>query len=222
MKVRGSHFVRRTPGLLEHGFIERCFIKQGLLVTRALLRNLMAAAVLFGSVITENRAQAQPEQSEYRLMASYLLLFTRHVEWPAQTFASAESPLIVTILGTDPFGSQLDEALRDRTSHGRRLLVRRVATAEEALGSHVVFISRYERRHQPLWLAAMRKHPILTVAETDTAIAQGAIVVFDAEWIDGRTQLRFDICWPPIARASLKIGAPMLQAARQIHQDLPP
>src|SRR5262249_5348333 len=63
--------------------------------------------------------------SEYGLKAVFLFNFTQFIEWPSGAFASADAPLCIGVLGEDPFGSTLDEAVRGESSRGRPLTVRR-------------------------------------------------------------------------------------------------
>jgi hypothetical protein len=52
---------------------------------------------------------------EYRIKAVFLVQFAKYVEWPAATFAGDDDPLVIGILGHDPFGQALDSvAARNR------------------------------------------------------------------------------------------------------------
>jgi hypothetical protein len=81
---------------------------------------------------------------EYGVKAAYLLGFTRYVEWPAFVFPAEGAPLVLCVIGPDPFGDLLDRTVAGRSSQQRRLAVRRLAVAElaQAGGCHVAFVSR--------------------------------------------------------------------------------
>src|SRR6185295_17077931 len=64
-------------------------------------------------------AIAAPAPSEYQVKAVFLFNFTQFVDWPAQSFADARAPFVIGVLGRDPFGSALDEAVRGETVNGR-------------------------------------------------------------------------------------------------------
>jgi len=67
------------------------------------------------------RAQAA---DEYRIKAAFLYNFAKFVEWPAQAFKSPSDPIVIGVLGTDPFGDALAEAVAGKTlggPAGRRL-----------------------------------------------------------------------------------------------------
>src|SRR5690242_10742668 len=54
-------------------------------------------------------AQPSPPTAEYQLKAVFLFNFAQFVEWPARAFAAPHAPLVIGVLGADPFGSYLDE-----------------------------------------------------------------------------------------------------------------
>src|SRR6266487_3292054 len=61
-------------------------------------------------------AQEMPV-SEYEVKAVWLLNFARFVEWPAAAFTNAHCPVVVGVLGKDPFGRNLEQALEGKTVH---------------------------------------------------------------------------------------------------------
>lgn len=160
-------------------------------------------------------SQAETAAPEYNVKAGYLLLFTRYVQWPDRAFASPDAPLIVTVLGADPFAQVLDRTFRGMTSQGRKVEVRRARSPEEARGSQVVYIGRAEADRQAEWLAALGKIPVLSVTETEDGAPTGSIINFV---MDG-SALRFDVDLMAMKRAGLQISSPMMVSAREIRRD---
>src|SRR5690348_13174827 len=91
----------------------------------------LGVAVLLGASLL-GRASGQ-EIEEYQMKAAYLYNFVKFVEWPAQSFASAASPIAMCVLGEDPFAGALDEVVRGKTAGGRAVVVRPVAELEGAM-----------------------------------------------------------------------------------------
>src|SRR5437867_1187382 len=56
-------------------------------------------------------AQTAPPK-EYQVKAVFLFNFAQFVEWPPAAFADDKSPIVIGILGDDPFGAYLDEVVR--------------------------------------------------------------------------------------------------------------
>src|SRR4051812_23846492 len=61
--------------------------------------------------------------NEYDLKAVLLYNFTQFVDWPATAFATPEAPLVIGILGRDPFGPVLDELVAQENVGHRRIVV---------------------------------------------------------------------------------------------------
>jgi len=71
---------------------------------------------------------------EYEVKAAFLYNFAAFVEWPRAAFAEDSSPIVVCIVGTDPFGTGLDRTLQGKTAQGRPIVIRRAASPKEAKG----------------------------------------------------------------------------------------
>jgi hypothetical protein len=155
---------------------------------------------------------------EYTVKASYLRQFSRYVEWPPAKFADASTPIVIGVLGANPFNEVLEQTVRGQSSQDRPVVIRLVGTVEEAAACHIVFISRQEARQQPAWLARLRDLPVLTVAETEDALAQGAVIAFVMESGARGAKVRFDASLPAMQRAGLHISSPMLVSARQVQR----
>ena len=51
---------------------------------------------------------------EYQVKAAFLYNFTKFVEWPAQHFATEDRPVVIAVLGHNPFGEELEQITRGR------------------------------------------------------------------------------------------------------------
>lgn len=164
-------------------------------------------------------AHAAPE---YSIKAGYILLFTRYVEWPATAFATPTAPIVICVLGADPFGSVLDQTMAGQHSQRRPLSVRRVADAHEAESCHVVFIGTPgDNQQSSQWLDVLADDPVLTITEHPDALGQGAMLSFVSEVEGGQARIRFEASLRPMHRAGLVARSQMLVAARKVHRDSP-
>src|SRR5215218_229657 len=73
-------------------------------------------------------AETQRED-EYRVKAAMLFNIAKFIDWPPAAFSGPPAPLNVCVLGVDPFGGTLDEALKGRVG-GRAIATRRIADVE--------------------------------------------------------------------------------------------
>lgn len=158
---------------------------------------------------------------EYSIKAGYILLFTRYVEWPRTAFTSADAPIVICVLGTDPFGSVLDQTMAGQQSQRRPLSIRRIAEPREARGCHVLFIGSPALEQTKQWLDALANQPVLTIAEDPNALEHGATLCFVRELEGGQARIRFEASLPSMQRAGLSASSQMLVAARKVHRDSP-
>ncbi len=159
-----------------------------------------------------NPAGAQVAK-EYQIKAAYLYNFAKFVEWPAQRFADDQAPLVIGISGKDPLGEELQAIARDHKINGRSIVIKQVATAAEAGGVHLLFISDGEDSRMPEMLAGLKETAVLTVGESDKFIAAGGIINFVRE----ADKVRFEINAGAAERAGLKISAQLLKLAKPVH-----
>src|SRR5688572_2456800 len=91
--------------------------------------NALTTCALFMSLsVTGGRAgaPAQPAPAkEYQVKAVFLYNFAQFVEWPTTAFPTAETPLVIGVLGDDPFGGYLDETVRGEKANNRALAIER-------------------------------------------------------------------------------------------------
>ena len=147
--------------------------------------------------------------SEYQVKAAFLFNFARFVEWPARKFPQQDSPLIVGLVGADPFQGMLEEAIQDRRVNERRLVVRHITSNAELRKCHLLFVSRSERDRLGPILSEVRGENVLTVGETDKFVTRGGIINF--VMIDNN--VRFQINERAAKHAGLKISSKLLQLA---------
>src|SRR5687767_6577948 len=69
------------------------------------------------------------EPSEYAVKAAYLAKFPSYVEWPPAAFDAPDSPVVICVVGDDPFGPLLDDVLAAQQVQGRPMVARRMKTA---------------------------------------------------------------------------------------------
>src|SRR5438128_12279187 len=90
---------------------------------------LVMAGLVFSSGL-ESPAQTAPAP-EYQVKAVFLFNFAQFVEWPRNAFPETRAPLVIGVLGEDPFGSYLDETVRGEKVNDRPLVVQRYHRVED-------------------------------------------------------------------------------------------
>lgn len=129
--------------------------------------------------------------AEYQLKAVFLFNFAQFVDWPARCFRNPDDPLVIGVLGDDPFGSYLDELVRDEKVGNRGLQVRRFRRGEEIGTCHILFVSASESQGLESALQHLRGRSILTVSDLESFNRHGGIVRFVVE--GGKIRLRINL-----------------------------
>lgn len=146
---------------------------------------------------------------EYQIKAVFLFNFAQFVAWPPAAFADPAAPLVIGVLGDDPFGPTLDETVQGESVGGRPLAVRRYRRPEEIEACHILFISRSETARLGPIIARLGARGILTVSDAEGATRRGVMIGFFTE--NKRLRLRIDL---GAARAAgLVISSKLLRPA---------
>jgi hypothetical protein len=172
---------------------------------------LTILAALAVVLLMPARAYAQ-ELNEYEVKAAFLYNFAKFVEWPSNAGADPNSPMIIGILGRDPFGGEIDRAIEGKSVNGHRLTIKRFSTIDSYQYCHILFVSSSEKSNLARILAAVASNSVLTVSETDRFAYIGGIINF----ITIENRIRFEINQAAAARAGLKISSKLLSLGRVV------
>ena len=115
----------------------------------------------------------QPQRmvtQEYDLKAAFLFNFAQFVEWPAEAFGEGRAPIVIGILGSDPFGRSLDDIVAGETIRSRPLVVRRYQSIEQADTCHILFISSSEAGQLEHVLKTLGRRSVLTVGDRKSVV----------------------------------------------------
>ena len=146
--------------------------------------------------------------NEYQVKAAFLYAFAKFVEWPPVS-VSAPSTMGICILGADPFGSFLTDAVRGKTIGERALVVYRLTSMKEASACQILFIAASERSRMPAVIASVSNIGLLTVGDTPEFASQGGIIGLQR---DGE-RIRLSVNLAAAENAKLQISSRVLSLA---------
>jgi hypothetical protein len=129
--------------------------------------------------------------SEYQVKAVFLFNFAQFVEWPASAFRRPDAPFVIGVLGTDPFGPDLDQAVRGESVNKHPLMVERYKSAEDIGDCQILFIPAAELAHLSEILAALKGRSVLTVTDSKDTAQRGVMIGLITK--DSRIRLRIDV-----------------------------
>lgn len=153
-------------------------------------------------------AKGAPDR-EHRVKAVFLFNFAQFVVWPDSAFSGPTDPLVVGILGDDPFDTYLDDVVRGEKVNNRPIEVKRYRNVEEAKTCHVLFVSPSEAARMDEILSALRPSKVLTVGESDGFFRHGGMVNFSTE--SGRIRLKINL--EEVHDAGLSMSSKLLRLA---------
>jgi len=170
-------------------------------------------AMLFSLLwVAAPKGQAQEGLSEYQVKAAYLFNFLKFVEYPSESFADPLAPMVIGVVGDDPFGNALPQIVIGKSVQGRDLVIRVYRTGEDLRGAHILFISTSEKKRLPMILSSLRGSSVLTVSDAAGFLEAGGMIQFLNE--NGR--VRFAINVEATNRAKLKMSSKLLSLARLV------
>lgn len=200
-------------------------------------RRILSLAVLAAMVAPGTHATASPGAApgpgEARVRCLYNCV--EFIEWPAAAFAGADTPVVVGVIGKDPFGADLDR-LQQKTVNGRRLQIKRFKGALEFRGEetpgrrqtdlparqarkvaelkscHILFISSSEKNFMPLILKPLKGASVLTMSDSDGFAREGGMIRF----FDDGDRVQMEINLEAANKAGLKISSKLLSLAKVI------
>jgi hypothetical protein len=172
---------------------------------------LVLPLVLAALAVNPQFAAAQEDSAgEYELKAAIFYNLTRFVDWPDSAFPGPQAPIVVCILGRDPFGDSLASMAPKQAANGRLALIHRIQQDKDARDCHVLYISSSERKNLAHILSALNGSSVLTVGEIARFATRGGMIQFGLQ----DKQVRFDINLDAASRVGLKISSRLLVLAR--------
>jgi len=155
---------------------------------------------------------AAPTPTESQVKAVFLYNFAQFVEWPPNSFTNETSPIVIGILGDDPFGSVLDQIVRGETVRGRKIVVKRLAPGDEFRSCHILFISHSEKERAWEFLQDLKNSPVLTVGEDENFCERGGMINF----VRQDKNIRLEANRTAAEETGIKISSRLLSLARQV------
>ena len=187
----------------------------GFLTTRTRESGFLSAIAtwVFAAGVLSAQPQLLLPASEYEVKAAFLYNCAKFVEWPNDPSERPNTPISVCILGKDPFGPTIEEAVRGKTAAGRPLSITRAARLQELRRCHILFISSSEQKQVGKILADLTNaEGVLTVGETEGFTEMGGMINLTTD----ENRIRFEINAEAAGRHGLKISSRLLQLVRVI------
>jgi len=143
---------------------------------------------------------------ETSIKATYLYKFAPFVTWPDSDPAK---PFTICVVGADPFGAVLDQAVAGQTYAQRPLQVARIETVTRQSGCDIAYLGGSRAQPVETALQLLRGTPVLTV--TDEGAPEG-IIAFRLD----NGHVRFRVDEDAAADSGLTISSKLLSLALSV------
>jgi hypothetical protein len=176
---------------------------------------IIITLTLFISGMTLSPAQggnlSAKQAKEYRLKAAYMLNFAKFISWPNAAFTNTQTPFIIGILGSNPFGNALPP-LTSRKIRNRNIELRYFDNIDKIKPCQILFISRSEEHSIPAILTACKNMSIFTISDIKDFIHKGGML----EFITVKEHLHFSINLIQVQKHGLEVEAQLLALATEV------
>jgi hypothetical protein len=152
--------------------------------------------------------RAQDGQREYAVKAVFLYNFCQFMDWPSGTFSGPRDPIVIGVLGGNPFGSLLNDAVAGEQVRGRSIRVEYYRNASEAR-CNILFVPASETERVARDLPRLHQRGIATVGESEAFLDAGGMIALIP--MQNRVHLKVNL---PIARSSrIELSSKLLRVA---------
>ncbi|MGI9431023.1 MAG: YfiR family protein [Myxococcota bacterium] len=188
---------------------------------------LLAACIMLLATGAAPAPQKKKTASEVEVKAAFLVTVAGYVSWPDSAFASKTDPIVIGVIGKDPFGKVLDTLIVKQERHGRSFRILRLralpekptpeqeAAADAAIRScHVLFVCSSEKKRLDRTLALTRNRPILTVSDLSGFARDGGMIGLR---IDRRRKIAFEMNVASARLCAIRVSPDLLNMAERTY-----
>jgi len=151
--------------------------------------------------------------AEYEVKAAFLFNFVKFIDWPSACHLNATSPILVGVVGKDPFGDALESVIGQKKVKGRNLTIRRYQDIADIDSCHVLFIAESESSRLDRVFDHLNGRSVLTVSDMDAFTQRGGIIQLYVK----ANKVRFEINLDSAENINLKISAKLLNLAETVY-----
>jgi len=192
--------------------------------------NLMVLALVLLMAAIAPTVKADPvTSSEYQVKAAFLYNFIKFADWPGEDTADSNEPIIIGIVGKNPFGDAF-KPIENKRIKERQVIVKQFKGLGEQEKSgekdkdeidkqieairkcQLLFICSSERARFKETVNLVKDYSVLTVGDTQGFLDSGGIIKF----VMKENKVRFEISITAANRAKIKVRSQLLRLAKKV------
>jgi hypothetical protein len=167
-----------------------------------------------GALFCATAAAQSDQPSEYQVKAAFLFNFTKFVEWPEDSVGDPHSPIVIGIIGDDPFGGSLIGIVAGEKVQGRPIVIMKYRRGDDLRRCHILFVSGSERLHTAQILTGLQDASVLTVSDIDGFAAAGGMMQF----VKQGNRIHFVVNLDAATQAKLRVSSKLLALAQVVNR----
>jgi hypothetical protein len=175
---------------------------------------MILRCVLLLGMLLAGACFAQEPPTDRQVKAAFVFRFAEYVRWPEAAFASADSPLVIGVLGDRLAADELAAVTSGRRSRGRPVVVRALNEREAPGGLHVLFVTEPLNARLRQVIRAV-EGPVLIVTEAGDALGQGSVINF----VSQSQRVRFEIGLGAAQSRNLVLSSALLSLAINVRKE---
>jgi hypothetical protein len=182
-------------------------LKEYLRMSYQVFGRVVITMVFLFSTLAFVPPQEKLAAAEHELKAVYLFNFAQFVEWPLAVFPDADSPIVIGILGKDPFGTYLEETVEGEVINGHPIEVARYANVKQIKRCHILFIHPSLSPKLDDILEELKGKNVLTVSDGSTFASQGGMIRF----VNDSNKIKLQINLNAVKASNITISSKLLR-----------
>jgi hypothetical protein len=172
----------------------------GMLVTGLLFQGSV------GSGVAENVREA-------KVKAAFVVNFSRFINWPDDSFASGDSPLLICTVGVDAIQDAF-AGVEAKKVRGRSIALKRLQSLSEARDQcHIVYMGSLGGDQCKAYLEENKQLPVVSISGEEGFANDGGTIQF----IKTEDRLSFKINNSEARKRHLSINASLLNLAEEVY-----
>ncbi len=115
--------------------------------------------------------------------------------------------MVIGIVGTDPFGYYLEEAISGEKMNGHPLVIERYANTDEIGACQILFINLPDPQKREQAITAVKDKSVLTVSDASDFLDYGGMIRF----LTRQGKLKLQVNLEAVKTANLEISSKLLR-----------
>ncbi|MEP7320581.1 MAG: YfiR family protein [Saprospiraceae bacterium] len=166
---------------------------------------------LFFIFLMSGGLRAQPTvPPEFRVKAVFVYNFTQFIDWPKDAFEFDEEPLIIGVLGDNPFGTNLEEAVKGERVGTHPIQVRYFKDIADLSKCHILYINLNQPDAVKRAINSLAGHSTLTIQDMEEFPQWGGMIRF----FINESKINLVINTTAAKAAKLRISSKLLKVAK--------